>query len=140
MSAYLKDADVGNKGEKDAVVFPYEHAYDGSYTRLRLTWNGIEIEVTSAVEDDEMVVLVTPLSLPERPVLLVAELAILWNRPGRLINDGNDIYAECGDRIFRVYTTGEYKADPYVRTQTPYISVNLNDKVGFFNRRQAQSK
>lgn len=131
MSAYLKDADVGNKGEKDAVVFPYEHAYDGSYTRLRLTWNGIEIEVTSAVEDDEMVVLVTPLSLPERPVLLVAELAILWNRPGRLINDGNDIYAECGDRIFRVYTTGEYKADPYVRTQTPYISVNLNDKVGF---------
>ena len=130
-SAYLKDADVGNKGEKDAVVFPYEHAYDGSYTRLRLTWNGIEIEVTSAVEDDELVLLATPLTLPDRPILLVAEMSILWNRPGTLVNTGDDIYADCGGRIFRVFTTGERQYDPYARTQTPYISVMLNGPVGF---------
>lgn len=130
-SAYLKDADVGNKGEKDAVVFPYEHAYDGSYTRLRLTWNGIELEVTSASEDDELVLLVTPLTLPERPLLLVAELSILWSRPGKLVNENGEIYADCDGRIFRVFTTGEEQYDPYMRTQTPFISVKLNGSIGF---------
>ena len=112
-SAYLKEADVGNKDEKDAAVFPYEHAYDGSYTRLRLSWNGVEIEVASAVEEDQLVLLVTPLALPDRPVLLVAELAILWNRPGALVNNGDEVYADCGGKIFRVYTTGERQIDPY---------------------------
>lgn len=130
-SAYLKDAYVGDKGEKDAVVFPYEHAYDGSYTHLKLSWNEIELDVASAVEDDELVLLVTPLSLPDRPILLVAELAILWNRPGALVNRQGEIYARCGDREFCVYTTGERQYDPYPRTQTPYISVKLAGKVGF---------
>lgn len=130
-SAYLKEADVGNKDEKDAAVFPYEHAYDGSYTRLRLSWNGVEIEVASAVEEDQLVLLVTPLALPDRPVLLVAELAILWNRPGALVNNGDEVYADCGGKIFRVYTTGERQIDPYIRTQTPYIATGLNGPVGF---------
>ena len=37
-SAYLKEVDAGNKQPWDAHVFPGPHAYDGSYTKLRMNW------------------------------------------------------------------------------------------------------
>jgi len=129
-AAYMKEAYVGDKGERDAVVFPQEHAYDGSFTRLRLTWLETEAEVSSATDGEDQVILVKPLRLPGRPVELVVEAAILWNRPGAVFRTQDGIHAMCGDRRFDVFSTGQEIADPYPVTQTPYLAVALDGEVG----------
>jgi putative isomerase len=69
---YLKEALIGRLqgdpgheyrgGEHVEVITPGPHAYDGSYTGLRLAWRGIELTVQTATAGDDLVILVTPLT------------------------------------------------------------------------------
>ena len=64
--AYLPDALIGRQGKADEKVFPGPHAYDGSYSALRLTWRGVDLRLETAQADGDLVMLVTPLSGPAR--------------------------------------------------------------------------
>src|SRR5659263_220387 len=57
--AYLKEALIGKVGQDEERIHPGAHAYDGSYTELNIKWRGIVIVVQSAVENGELVLLVT---------------------------------------------------------------------------------
>ncbi|MBQ3865100.1 MAG: hypothetical protein II781_04605 [Clostridia bacterium] len=129
-AAYLKEAYVGEKGEKDAVVFPREHAYDGSYTHLTLSWLGTEIDVASATDGDDLVLLVTPLRLPGRPVRLVIEASFLWNKPGAVFRTDDGFRAEGPQGQFTVFATAPAVPDPYAVTQTPFLVMGLEGETG----------
>ncbi len=128
-SAYLKEADVGNKQPWDAHVFPGPHAYDGSYTQLRMNWYDTDIMVTTAVHDDEQMILVEPIKLPRRPISLVVETGILWSRPGKLIQQEKSIKAEFENRTFEVFSSSNLGWDPYILTQAPYLVMQLTGPV-----------
>lgn len=127
---YLKEALIGRFGEKDEKIHPGYHAYDGSYSELNLKWKDIEIVVQSATQNDDLILLVTPVVNQSRPASLIIESGILWNRKGTLSLDGDTLTAQLPDRTVKVYTTGNLTIEPAVATQTPYIAVTLDNPVG----------
>ena len=52
-------------------MLPGPHAYDGSYTELRLNWQGIVLDVRSAHDGDDLMLLVDPVEMNAYPATLV---------------------------------------------------------------------
>jgi putative isomerase len=134
---YLKEALVGRKGQRDELVRPGPHAYDGSYTELGITGTGYDLLVQSAVDTGDQVILVTPRAFYRKPPLLVAESGILWNRPGSLTRQENVLVADFpGGRQVQVYGTKPSQVDPYIAAQTPYLAMQLDSPVGISTGRK----
>lgn len=131
---YLKETLVGRftneYGREPAeTAYPGSHAFDESYTEMRLTWCDMEIRVESSVQGDDLVLLITPLRGQVRPAMLVLESGFLWGRPGWVEKQGDALaaHAPSGDRM--VYITGNPMQDPNVPVQTAYLSVALDGPV-----------
>jgi len=151
---YLKEAQIGRQGRiadalerlanltgeahyqwmarqfREERIHPGPHAYDGSYTELNLNWEGIELAVQSATDGDDLVLLVTPEAVQEKPPLLVVESGILWNRPGALSLEDGALVAHLPDRTVTAYGTQENVFAPYAAAQTPYLAMSLDGPVG----------
>lgn len=131
---YLKETLVGRftneYGREPAeTAYPGAHAFDDSYTDMRLTWCGMEICVDSAVEEDALVLLVTPVVQQVRPAMLVMESGFLWGRPGWVEKQGNTLAAHGPAGDTAVYTTGSPMHDPNIPVQTAYLSVTMDGPV-----------
>ena len=106
------DKFLGNTliGRLDAAekVTPGPHAWDGSYTDLRIAWQGHNWRVQSAHDGDDLVVLATPLPSKndsELPPTLVFSVDFLWNRPGTVLRRANRIEARASLRTIPVFCT-----------------------------------
>jgi len=127
-SRYMKEADVNQKSENEqAKVNPGAHAYDGSYTELKLSYQGIDLQVETAVHEDEQILLVRCTKRPPYTPTLVAEAGILWNRPGKVYRQGDCIVWENDECQKKLYTAGVETFDPYIITKTPYFAIKLDD-------------
>ena len=137
-------------------IFFGGHAYDGSYTCQELKWSGMKYRIESASTGDDLVILVTPLEVdkvevpkyfialqhsnrakhPEyvkriKPPLIIIETGMLWNKPGSIKRDGEEIAVDISNDKFRVYTTGEVIEEFYVGSiKSPYLTVNGFETVG----------
>lgn len=133
---YLKETLIGRFEEAyvrtpKETAFPGIHAFDESYTEMTVKWCGMEILVESTIEEDELVLLVTPVKKQIRPAMLVLEGGYLWGREGYVTRQGETLVAlgPAGER--RVYTTGTPMQDPNIPVQTAYLSVVLDGPVAF---------
>jgi hypothetical protein len=127
---YLKEALIGRSGECVERIRPGLHALDGSYTELEIRWETLHARIETAVDGEDLVVLVTPLIKPVSPVKMIVETGMLWNRSGRLQKEDDHLKADLPGRAVLVYSTGEHVDDPYVETKTPYLSVFLDGPTG----------
>jgi len=125
--AYLKEALIGREDEK---IHPGPRTYDDAYTALTISWHGIELVVQSALEGEDLVLLVTPKTRHRRTPVLVAESGMLWNRPGMLVRDGDTLLATLPEQAVRVYATRASVEEPYIWAQTPYLAFPLDGPVG----------
>ena len=153
--AFLGTALIGRQQPNDEKVFPGPHAYDGSYTDLRLTWRGIELRLETAHAGEDLVMLVTPLS---KPTPSQAELAspsdranatsgsnaagtspapvailsanMLWNRPGSVAREGEGIVARLPDKVIEIHAAGPQIADVQVPVGGPYFAFRLDRPAG----------
>jgi hypothetical protein len=128
--SYLKEAFVGQRGDEAEQVHPGPRTYDGSYTELRLRWQGLEVEVQSGTDGDDLVLLVTPKSEHRRAPLLVVEPGILWNRPGTVAREDDVLVGRCLNRTITVHGTGPHVEDPYIPVQTAYRAMALDAPLG----------
>ena len=133
---YLKETLIGRFEEAyvrtpKETAFPGMHAFDESYTEMTVEWCGMEISVESTIEEDELILLVTPVKKQIRPAMLVLEGGFLWGREGYVTRQGETLVAQgpAGER--RVYTTGTPMQDPNIPVQTAYLSVVLDGPVAF---------
>ncbi len=129
----LKAALIGRRGENEERIHPGPHAYDGSYSELTLKWRGNELLVQSAHAGDDLVLLVTPLSIhPEarRAPLLVVESGILWNRSGFLSLEDSALKGHFASRTIWVYSTKTLNPDAHIPAHTPYLAISLDSGVG----------
>ncbi len=133
---YLKETLIGRFEETyvrtpKETAFPGMHAFDESYTEMTVEWCGMEISVESTIEEDELILLVTPVKKQIRPAMLVLEGGLLWGREGYVTRQGETLVAQgpAGER--RVYTTGTPMQDPNIPVQTAYLSVVLDGPVAF---------
>lgn len=129
-SNYLKEALIGRFGEGEELIHPGAHTYDGSYTRLNLKWRGVELDIETATIDDDLVVLVTPLSNQKYPASLVVEPGVLWNAYGSITREDNILTGIFNDKKIKVYTTKEQIFEPNIAAQTPYIAMKLEEAIG----------
>ena len=81
----LTDTLIGRLSKDAEQVFPGPHAWDGSYTDLRVVWKGHSWRVQSAHAGNDLVVLATPLASETKEPLsptIVFTVDFLWNKPG----------------------------------------------------------
>ena len=135
--SYLKEALIG-RFEKDAArVYPGPHAYDGSYTALRVVWRGIDFSVETASDKDELVILVTRSASQLKTPMLCLEGGFLWNRPGYTFLNEAGMVGRLPNRDISVYTTGRtIHGDVNLPTQTCYLAVEMAEQVVFSTGRR----
>jgi len=136
-SSYLKEALIGRQGKNDERVHPGLRTYDGRYTELRLTWRGSSWTVQSTTEGDDLLLLVTPHETGfQKAPLVVAEIGFLWNRPGTLSRNGDEVVASTPQRSVSLFGTKDGVTDPYIPAQGPYLALSVDSPVGFSTGRQ----
>ncbi|HLY42595.1 MAG TPA: trehalase family glycosidase [Terracidiphilus sp.] len=136
--AFLGDALIGRLDEGAEKVTPGPHAWDGSYTDLRIDWKGHSLRIQSAHDGDDLVLLVSPLpskATSALPPTVVFSVNFLWNRPGTTMKHGNFIDARTGSRTVRVQCAGDNLVDANTNTVTAPVSgsffaVDLTAPVG----------
>ncbi len=126
----LRRALIGEKGWNEAHVFPKAHAYDNSYAALSFDWLDNAADVVSALDGNDLCILVTPTKVPKWPSGLIVAAQSLWNRGGTLERDGDHLLLKKGDTCIPVYTTGEDAQELFCEAVTPYLSVTLTEPVG----------
>lgn len=130
--AFLTDALTGRPGQNTEQVFPGAHAWDGSYTELRLAWRGIELQIQSAHAGRNLVILVSPLPSEQHrgfPVTVVFSAAYLWNRPGTVARVDDRIEAQGPSGKVDIYSVGAEAPFSNIPVAGPYLSADLTDAV-----------
>jgi putative isomerase len=148
--AFLPTALIGRKGADEETVTPGPHAFDGDYTELRLSWRGVELRLETAHVGDDLVMLVTPLSRPapaqtqggaratgrttfltsqdktSQPGEAVLSAAMLWDRPGSVMLEGDHMEARLPGKTIGIYPVGITLADPQIPLAGPYFAFRLD--------------
>ena len=140
------------------------HTYDGSYTSQEITFSEMTFRIESAANDDELVILVTPIEVKKVPIptnfvavgdksaesaskfterikmpLVLVEIGMLWNRPGSLSRDGQVLTASTPEKDYQVYTTASPVEEFYVGSiKTPYLALKAIGEIGI-STNQSQS-
>lgn len=125
--------------DREPQVFAGSHAWDGSYTDLKLTWQGISLRIQSAHDGGDLVILVTPLpSMPTSalPPTLVFSAAYLWNRLGTVQRLRDRIEARDPRQSVGIFCTTDAGAaacerpDANVPVDRPYFAIDFTAPVG----------
>jgi putative isomerase len=106
--AFLGDALIGRLTPGAEQVFPGPHAWEGSYTDLRLSWKGHDLRLQTAHDGANLVVLATPLPsqpLSAVPATIVFSVNYLWGRPGSVMKESRRIEAHSPLHTVTVYCT-----------------------------------
>ena len=126
----LREALIGRKGGGQEVIMPGPHAYDGSYTALDFEWEGVKVQVETAVVDEAWFAVVTRLSTNVKTPALTIEGAVLWNRSGQVRREGDMLVISNSAKTVLVSATGAMRnAEPVVEIASPYLLVPLDQPV-----------
>lgn len=112
-------------------ITPIAHAYDGSYIEMELNWAGIRANIKAAHDQEDIVILVTPLEMPknhmnEDAFVLVLEASVLWNKsPIQFKNEGDFLTAKSKDKEVIIRSTSDHAGFNF-----PLPSVHLSFKAG----------
>lgn len=136
--SYLENTLIGRLSADTEQVFPGPHAWDGSYTDLRVNWKGHSWRVQSAHDGQDVVILVTPLpseSNTALPPTAVFSVNYLWNMAGTVARAPGVIDANDPTGSVNVYCTCESdRNQPAIRrsavpVEGPYFAVDLTAPV-----------
>lgn len=97
---------AGPKVNFPEKIIPIAHSYNGSYIEMTLEWAGMKSNIKAAHDGVDIVILVTPDSLPANPHYLVLETGILWNKSAGCISlESGHINANIQNQSFKIYGT-----------------------------------
>ena len=134
--AYLGDALIGRLERGAEVVTPGPHAWDGSYTELRIDWDGHSWRVQTAQDEDDLVLLVTPVpssQAPPLPPTLLFSVNFLWNRPGTAVRQENVIQTQSPSGSITIHCACDLAPESwpaYVPVAGAYFATELTKPVG----------
>ncbi len=128
---YLKDIFKVSRltGRTEEVILGLR-SDNGSYTSMKLKWDKTEIEVQSATDGDDIVLLIRPLG----PTIdkLVIEGGILWGHDGLTGKNGDIISCILPGRSIEIRTTAAIDEDAYVSSNVPSLITSLEKEVGVY--------
>lgn len=137
---FLQGTSVG-RGE----VFPGAHAWDGSYTDLKVTWKGHIWRVQSARDAADLALLVTPLESKQAsavPPTVVFSVDFLWNLPGTALKHPEYIETQGSSGTVFVYCTCKEpeKNHGLIPVGGAYFAAELTQPVGVSTGRRRTLK
>lgn len=129
---YLKEAFISSRGARPEKITPGYKAYDGSYSDLTVEWNGVKFKLESATtENQDIMLLVTPIQIPENVPSMVLETGMLWNRQGTSELDGNTIHVQTKNKDLIVHSTS-VPVKEYLANTSPYLAAKFDQTVAFY--------
>ena len=137
---WLKDSYVASpKYDFAEKIYPGQHAYDGSYTRLELNWEGQQAIVETASDGTDFYLRYQPVESPELPHILVVETGILWNKPGTLKKENGVITADFAPTIYQIATIPQDSTFA-LPLNTPYFSFLSDQPVALYTGNEKSSE
>jgi hypothetical protein len=127
---HLWEAQIARPDQREEQVAPRLHAFDGSYSELEITWKNVNVLIQSAVHNGDIVILATPQSDGCAMAHLVADISILWNRPGTVCRCHDCVEAALPDKTICIYGTHAEKKQLFLATRSPFIAFALAHPVG----------
>jgi putative isomerase len=128
--AFLERTSVGA-----GTVFPGAHAWDGSYTDLKVTWKKHVWRVQSARDGEDLVLLVTPMETEKFaiPGTVVFSVDFLWGLPGTALKQADSIETHGGAGTIAVYCAcarGVLETQGEIPAGGAYFAAALTEPVG----------
>jgi putative isomerase len=111
------------------TVLPGPHAYDGSFTSLELEWDGVNIRVETAVDNEAWFALVTPLNTQVKTACLTIEAGVLWGRPGSACREGDKLLIQHDDTRVTICASGKLRNEPVTEMTGPYLMIPLEGPI-----------
>lgn len=127
---FLREALIGMKGESDPAVRPLPRAYDGRYTGLRVSWQGLEFDVETGLDGEEFVALVTPRKSQRRPPVLVVRASVLWNKPSTVALEKGALLARWSSGAIALFPVGQTVEERQIPVAGPYLALALDAPAG----------
>jgi putative isomerase len=112
-------------------ITPLAHSYDGRYIDMILSWQGMKARIQVVRERRDIMILFTPIEIPENPHLMILETGILYNKPGRVEKNKNIIQADVSQKTFNVQSSAEDLNIP-LALPAPYLCVSSDKVTAFF--------
>ncbi len=129
---YLKEAYISSRGPRLEKITPGYKAFDGSYSDLTVEWNGVKFRIESATtENQDLMLLLTPIENPENIPSVVLETGMLWNRSGNLELEGNVIQVKTKNKGLTVRTTAVHENE-FLANTSPYLAAKFDQPVAFY--------
>jgi hypothetical protein len=125
----FKEPVSGYHNDHVEEIHPGARSYDGTYTEMKLTCCNHEIEIWSAVIENDQYLLITPLKNMKRPPALLISAAILWNKTGYVILENGRLLADTPEKRIEIFTSGKPHRQMNTGLTNPYLSVELSDPV-----------
>ncbi|MGC4036406.1 MAG: trehalase family glycosidase [Chitinophagaceae bacterium] len=125
VSQIFKAADIHNRPEK---TLPGIRSDDGYYTSIKVKYQVDTIEVQSATDGNDEIILVTPSKKAANTI--VVEAGLLWGKNGSIGKENGQLVARLPGKIIKLYTTGSVVADGYSATSAPHIAFTMQQEIG----------
>ena len=106
VDSFLSNPLIGRLARGAEQVTPGPHAWDGSYTDLRITWRHSSLRIQSAHDGEGLVILATPLDEAPNtsvPPTVVFSVDYLWNHPGTVTRKPASIGAHDASHTVEIY-------------------------------------
>jgi hypothetical protein len=135
---HLREALIGRLGADAETVVPGIRAWDGAYTSLKITWRGVELDVETAIDGDDWLCLVTPISRERqvRTPLLIVEGGFLWNLPGSVVVRDSALEASVpGGGTWHLGAAAAPIEEPHTSALGPYLALPLDGPIALFTGR-----
>ena len=126
----LNEALIGRFGKYDEVIMPGYHAYDGSYTELMLKWCKMELSIKTAVENEDLVILIEPVKNKLMPPTVYIQTGFLWQKEGVIKKHSDCILAEVDEKKIYVYATEDEIYEPNLPVFNNSMVFNLDGCIG----------
>ena len=85
---------IGERNEGSAKMRPGTHSYDGYYTDITASWNGLKLRVESGADGMSNVILITPQEGNEKGGKVIVSISNLWNRANNVSIKDNKFSVE----------------------------------------------
>jgi len=109
----LKNAFIGNDEPRSESAIPGDHAYDGSYTDIQVGFERLGFRVQTTAENDNIIILITPVQDSSNEGSIVIDPRILWGRTGEVLPEKDCMYAALPGKQIKIYPSyGHYIYSP----------------------------
>jgi putative isomerase len=123
--------------KKEQKITLGAHSDNGSYTDLELEWENMKFRIQSATDNDNLVILVTPLDVRElKPPVLIAEAGFVWQLPGSVSKKEDVINLSGLTYSTSLFATQNTVKDPYLKLYSPYNAYELTGETGISTGRK----